>query len=103
MCRSSHGRVDLSRRSVLKGTSRVAVGAFVAVCAGPFVRKAEAATHTLRLLMRQSHAIKELIAEFEAKLKAKITPTFFDGNAEVFSKLKVHSTKHFDIVMADGF
>jgi len=53
--------------------------------------------------MRQSHAIKELIAEFEAKLKAKITPTFFDGNAEVFSKLKVHSTKHFDIVMADGF
>src|SRR3712207_8566264 len=54
------------------------------------------------LLMWQPYAIKETIAAFEEAFKAKISPTFFDGNSEAFNKLKVGGTRDFDMVMADG-
>jgi spermidine/putrescine-binding protein len=57
----------------------------------------------LRLLMWQPYAIKETIAEFEEKVGARFSPTFFDGNSEAFNKMKVGGTKDFDIVQADGF
>ena len=93
----------ISRRSVLKTLGATALGSLVVGQRGPFIGNAEAATPTLRLLMWQPYAIKETIAAFESKFKAKFAPTFFDGNSEAFNKLKVGGTKDFDMVMADGF
>src|SRR5262245_48997384 len=93
---------SLSRRQVMAG----ATGAAVALAfnpKAPFIGNAEAATPTLRLLMWQPYAIKETIAEFEEKVGARFSPTFFDGNSEAFNKMKVGGTKDFDIVQADGF
>ena len=94
----------LSRRAVLKGAAATAaLGALILGRPGPYIGDAQAATPTLRLLMWQPYAIKETIAAFEEKFKAKFSPTFFDGNSEAFNKLKVGGTKDFDMVMADGF
>lgn len=94
----------LSRRAVLKrGAATAALGALILGRPGPYIGDAHAATPTLRLLMWQPYAIKETIAAFEEKFKAKFSPTFFDGNSEAFNKLKVGGTKDFDMVMADGF
>ncbi|MFZ5673952.1 MAG: ABC transporter substrate-binding protein [Pseudomonadota bacterium] len=94
----------LSRRAVLKrGAATAALGALILGRPGPYVGDAQAATPTLRLLMWQPYAIKETIAGFEEKFKAKFAPTFFDGNSEAFNKLKVGGTRDFDMVMADGF
>ncbi len=93
----------LSRRQVLAGAAAVAAGGAVFRPSAPFVSNAEAATTTLRLLMWQPYAIKETIAEFEEKMGARFSPTFFDGNSEAFNKMKVGGTKDFDIVQADGF
>jgi spermidine/putrescine-binding protein len=101
MTKSSVARVD--RRWVLKAGAGAAMGALVAGRPGPFIGRAEAATPTLRLLMWQPYAIKEIIAQFEETHGAKFAPTFFDGNSEAFNKLKVGGTKDFDMVMADGF
>jgi spermidine/putrescine transport system substrate-binding protein len=97
-------RRKLSRRRMLKvGAAATALGALVLGRPGPFIGNAQAATPTLRLLMWQPYAIKETIAAFEEKFKAKFAPTFFDGNSEAFNKLKVGGTRDFDMVMADGF
>jgi spermidine/putrescine transport system substrate-binding protein len=97
-------RRKLSRRSLLKtGAATASLGALVLGRPGPFISTAGAATPTLRLLMWQPYAIKETIAAFEEKFKAKFAPTFFDGNSEAFNKLKVGGTRDFDMVMADGF
>lgn len=93
----------LTRRTALQAAGGAALGALVLGRPGPFISNAQAATPTLRLLMWQPYAIKEVIADFEAKTKAKFAPTFFDGNSEAFNKLKVGGTKDFDMVMADGF
>jgi spermidine/putrescine transport system substrate-binding protein len=90
----------LSRRHFLKAGA-VAAGSLA--LARPYIRNAEAATPTLRLLMWQPYAIKETIGAFESSTGAKFAPTFFDGNSEAFNKLKVGGTKDFDMVMADGF
>ena len=100
--RAGRVRRSLSRRQVMAG----ATGAAVALAfnpKAPFISNAEAATPTLRLLMWQPYAIKETIAEFEEKVGARFSPTFFDGNSEAFNKMKVGGTKDFDIVQADGF
>jgi spermidine/putrescine-binding protein len=89
-----------SRRNFLKAGA-AAAGSLA--LARPYIRNAEAATPTLRLLMWQPYAIKETIAAFESTFGAKFAPTFFDGNSEAFNKLKVGGTKDFDMVMADGF
>jgi spermidine/putrescine-binding protein len=102
MSKASLDTSGLSRRSVLKGAG-VALGALVIGRPGPYIGNAEAATPTLRLLMWQPYAMKEIIAQFESKLNAKFAPTFFDGNSEAFNKLKVGGTKDFDMVQADGF
>lgn len=94
---------SVTRRAALQAAGGAALGALVLGRPGPFISRAEAATPTLRLLMWQPYAIKEVIADFEAKTKAKFSPTFFDGNSEAFNKLKVGGTKDFDMVMADGF
>lgn len=96
-------RHRISRRSLLKAGGAAVLGALSISRPGPYIGNAEAATPTLRLLMWQPYAIKETIAAFEDKLKAKFAPTFFDGNSEAFNKLKVGGTKDFDMVMADGF
>ena len=93
----------LTRRGALKAGGATALGALILGRTGPFIGNAQAATPTLRLLMWQPYAIKETIAAFEDKFKAKFAPTFFDGNSEAFNKLKVGGTKDFDMVMADGF
>ena len=80
-----------------------ALGALVIGRPGPFIGNAEAATPTLRLLMWQPYAMKEIIASSKPSMKAKFAPTFFDGNSEAFNKLKVGGTKDFDMVQADGF
>jgi len=92
-----------SRREMLKISGTAALGALILGRTGPYIGNAEAATPTLRLLMWQPYAIKETISGFEEALKAKFSPTFFDGNSEAFNKLKVGGTKDFDMVMADGF
>lgn len=93
-------RNRISRRQFLKAGTAAAASL---VIARPYIRDAEAATPTLRLLMWQPYAIKETIAAFESAHGAKFAPTFFDGNSEAFNKLKVGGTKDFDMVMADGF
>jgi len=93
--------VRLSRRAMLAGAG--AVAGLAVSRRGPFIGNAEAATPTLRLLMWQAYAIKETVAAFEEKFKAKFSPTFFDGNSEAFNKMKVGGTKDFDIVQGDGF
>jgi spermidine/putrescine transport system substrate-binding protein len=93
----------LSRRQVLAGAAAVAASGIAFRPSAPFISNAEAATTTLRLLMWQPYAIKETIAEFEEKMGARFSPTFFDGNSEAFNKMKVGGTKDFDLVMADGF
>jgi len=105
MAKSSRSEAGLSRRSVLKAGAGAgaALGALVIGKPGPFIGNAEAATPTLRLLMWQPYAMKDVIAQFEADMKAKFAPTFFDGNSEAFNKLKVGGTKDFDMVQADGF
>jgi spermidine/putrescine-binding protein len=91
----------LSRRALL--TAAAAAAAMAATRVGPFIADAAAAEPTLRLLMWQPYAIKETIASFESKYKAKFSPTFFDGNSEAFNKMKVGGTRDFDLVMGDGF
>ena len=105
MSKSSRKEVGRSRRWVLKASAGagVTLGALVIGKPGPFIGNAEAATPTLRLLMWQPYAMKDVIAEFETDMKAKFAPTFFDGNSEAFNKLKVGGTKDFDMVQADGF
>ena len=91
----------LSRRALL---AWAAAAAGLAVSRkGPFISDAAAATPTLRLLMWDPYVIKETVASFEDKFKAKFSPTFFDGNSEAFNKMKVGGTKDFDVVMGDGF
>ncbi len=92
-----------SRRSLIKAGGATVLGSLVVGRQGPFISDANAATPTLRLLMWQPYAIKEIIAAFETASGAKFAPTFFDGNSEAFNKLKVGGTKDFDMVMADGF
>ena len=100
--RSGRRARGLTRRQVIAGATTVAgIAAFRP--AAPFISDAEAATPTLRLLMWQPYAIKETVAEFEEKVGARFSPTFFDGNSEAFNKMKVGGTKDFDIVQADGF
>ena len=91
----------LSRRQVIAGAA-AAAGTVAFRPGAPFISNAEAATRTLRLLMWQPYAIKETVAEFEEKVGARFSPTFFDGNSEAFNKMKVGGTKDFDIVQADG-
>ncbi len=93
----------ITRRVAMQAAGGAALGALVLGRPGPFISNAQAATPTLRLLMWQPYALKEVIADFEATTKAKFTPTFFDGNSEAFNKLKVGGTKDFDMVMGDGF
>ena len=95
-------RRGLSRRHLLAGAAATA-GLVGFSPAAPFIRNAEAAATTLRLLMWQPYVIKETVAEFETKTGARFSPTFFDGNSEAFNKMKVGGTKDFDIVQADGF
>src|SRR5436190_24338158 len=80
MAKSSRSETGLSRRSVLKAGAGAgaALGALVIGKPGPFIGNAEAATPTLRLLMWQPYAMKDVIAQFEADMKAKFAPTFFD-------------------------
>jgi spermidine/putrescine transport system substrate-binding protein len=99
----SFSKHRVSRRRALKVGGIAALGALAIGKPGPFIRNAEAATPTLRVLMWQPYAIKETIEAFETKAGAKFAPTFFDGNSEAFNKLKVGGTKDFDMVMADGF
>ena len=97
----------LSRRLITRrqamGGAIAAAGALAFRPSAPFISNAEAATPTLRLLMWQPYVIKETVAEFEEKVGARFSPTFFDGNSEAFNKMKVGGTKDFDIVQADGF
>ncbi len=88
-----------SRREVLKTTAAVAGATFAA----PYIRNAEAATPTVRMLMWEDYIIQETVTEFEDKYKARIAPQFFDGNSEAFNKMKAGGTADFDLVMADGF
>jgi len=88
-----------SRREVLKTTAAVAG----TTLAAPYIRNAEAALPTVRMLMWQDYLIQETVTEFEEKYKARIAPQFFDGNSEAFNKMKAGGTADFDLVMADGF
>ena len=88
-----------SRREVLKTSAAVAG----ATLAAPYIRNAEAATPTVRMLMWEDYIIQETVTEFEDKYKARIAPQFFDGNSEAFNKMKAGGTADFDLVMADGF
>lgn len=88
-----------SRREVLKTTAAVAG----VTLAAPYIRNAEAATPTVRMLMWEDYIIQETVTEFEDKYKARIAPQFFDGNSEAFNKMKAGGTADFDLVMADGF
>jgi len=100
MSKSNQQKLGRSRRWVLKAGAGagVTLGALVIGRPGPFISNAEAATPTLRLLMWQPYAMKDVIGQFEADKKAKFAPTFFDGNSEAFNKLKVGGTKDFDMV-----
>ena len=89
----------LSRRQVVKG----AVAGAGAAIAAPYIRNAEAATPTVRMLMWEDYIIQETVTEFEEKYNARIAPQFFDGNSEAFNKMKAGGTSDFDLVMADGF
>jgi spermidine/putrescine-binding protein len=89
---------SLSRRTVLQ-TGLAAAAAIAA----PHVRKAEAATLDLRMLIWQDYNIAETVAEFESQHDATVSPAFFDGNSEAFNKMKAGGTDDFDLVMADGF
>jgi spermidine/putrescine-binding protein len=88
-----------SRREILKTSAAVAG----ATLAAPYIRNAEAATPTVRMLMWEDYIIQETVTEFEDKYKARIAPQFFDGNSEAFNKMKAGGTADFDLVMADGF
>jgi spermidine/putrescine transport system substrate-binding protein len=89
----------LSRRMVLKGSAATAGVAL----ATPYIRNAEAAIPTVRMLVWEDYMIQETITEFENKYNARIAPQFFDGNSEAFNKMKAGGTSDFDLVMADGF
>jgi spermidine/putrescine-binding protein len=91
----------LSRRALV-GSAAAAVAVATAHPA-PFIGSAQAAAPTLRLLMWEAYAVKEIVAGFESKFGAKFSPTFFDGNSEAFNKMKVGGTRDFDLVMGDGF
>ena len=88
-----------NRRQVMK-TAMAAAGVAVAA---PFVRKAEAATPTLRMLIWGAYLVQETVNEFESQFGAKIAAQFFDGNSEAFNKMRAGGTADFDLVMADGF
>lgn len=88
----------VSRRSLLQAGT-----AATAMIAAPHIRRAEAATIDLRMLMWQDYNIAETVSEFESKYDARISPAFFDGNSEAFNKMKAGGTSDFDLVMADGF
>lgn len=87
------------RRRALK---TIGAGAAAAI-AMPYIRPASAAPTTLRALMWEVYAIREIIGAFEEKHKVKFSPTFFDGNSEAYNKLRVGGTRDFDLVQADGF
>jgi spermidine/putrescine-binding protein len=74
------------------GGAIAAAGALAFRPSAPFISNAEAATPTLRLLMWQPYVIKETVAEFEEKVGARFSPTFFDGNSEAFNKMNVGGT-----------
>ena len=80
-----------------------AVAGAGAAIAAPYIRNAEAATPTVRMLMWEDYIIQETVTEFEEKYNARIAPQFFDGNSEAFNKMKAGGTSDFDLVMADGF
>ena len=103
MPKALKGRLNSLNRRHLLTTGAATLGAVAAGPFAPFIGRARAATPTLRLLMWQPYAIKEIVDEFEKTTGAKFAPTFFDGNSEAFNKLKVGGTKDFDMVMADGF
>lgn len=88
-----------TRRQVVK-TALAAAGAAVA---SPFVRRAEAATPTLRMLIWGDYLIQETVDQFESQFGAKVAAQFFDGNSEAFNKMRAGGTSDFDLVMADGF
>ena len=90
---------SLSRRRALKaGAAAAAV-----VVAAPHVRRAGAATSTLRMLIWEDYNIAETVQAFESEYGAVIAPAFFDGNSEAYNKMKAGGTADFDLVMADGF
>jgi spermidine/putrescine transport system substrate-binding protein len=93
----------LSRRSLLKGASALALSGAATTLSSPFIGRAEAATLQLRALMWEPYVLPEVIAAFEAEHGAKFTTTFFDGNSEAYNKLKLGGTRDFDLVQADGF
>ncbi|HWL70345.1 MAG TPA: extracellular solute-binding protein [Geminicoccus sp.] len=95
---ASRPETALSRRTALA----TGIGA-AAMLAAPHVRRAEAASLNLRMLMWQDYNIAETVAEFEREHGATISPAFFDGNSEAFNKMKAGGTGDFDLVMADGF
>lgn len=88
----------ISRRSVLQTGTAAA-----AAIAAPHIRRAEAATINLRMLIWQDYNIAETVSEFENQYDVRISPAFFDGNSEAFNKMKAGGTADFDLVMADGF
>jgi spermidine/putrescine-binding protein len=88
----------ISRRTLLTTAT-----AATAMIAAPHIRRAEAATINLRMLIWQDYNITETVAEFEKQYDARISPAFFDGNSEAFNKMKAGGTSDFDLVMADGF
>jgi spermidine/putrescine transport system substrate-binding protein len=93
----------LSRRSLLKGASALALSGAATTLSTPFIGRAEAATLQLRALMWEPYVLPEMIAAFEAEHGAKFSTTFFDGNSEAYNKLKLGGTRDFDLVQADGF
>lgn len=92
--------MQTTRRTVLRG-----VGALAASTAlgAPFIRKAEAATLSLRWLGWEHYNVAGIVSEFEKEYGVKMQPSFFDGNSEAYNKLKAGGTTDFDIVMSDGF
>ncbi|MBN8629676.1 MAG: extracellular solute-binding protein [Rhodobacterales bacterium] len=88
-----------TRRDVM----RTALAAGALSVSSPFVRRAEAATPTLRMLIWGAYLIQETIDEFESQFGAKVAAQFFDGNSEAFNKMRSGGTSDFDLVMADGF
>jgi spermidine/putrescine-binding protein len=96
--RSSKSR--WKRRDVLKTTAAAGAGVALGM---PYIRNAEAATPTVRMLMWEDYIIQETVTEFEETYGARIAPQFFDGNSEAFNKMKAGGTEDFDLVMADGF
>jgi spermidine/putrescine transport system substrate-binding protein len=98
-----HRPKALSRRSLLKGASAIALSGAATTLSTPFIGRAEAATLQLRALMWEPYVLPEMIAAFEAEHGAKFSTTFFDGNSEAYNKLKLGGTRDFDLVQADGF